>query len=121
MSPRCIVCDADSWVALYRILQRCGRCGFVRAAEMPEAPDLARLYGPGYFRGDEYADYLGDRDVHRRNFRRRLERVTAISGGLESLYEIGCAYGFWLELAAGSGIRAAGIDVSPEEIGRAHV
>jgi SAM-dependent methyltransferase len=75
---------------------------------------LARLYGPGYFEGDEYTDYLGDREVLRFNFQRRLERITALAGRPESLFEIGCAYGLWLQVVAERGIRAAGIDISDE-------
>ncbi|HEY6195572.1 MAG TPA: class I SAM-dependent methyltransferase [Candidatus Eisenbacteria bacterium] len=112
----CIVCDAQAWSPLYRGLVRCERCGFVRAAEIPGPGEVARLYGPEYFRGEEYADYLGDEPVHLENFRRRLERIEAVAGRLESIYEIGCAYGLWLRVAAGRGIRAAGIDISPEAV-----
>jgi len=108
----CIVCGAESWITLYRGLVRCEACDFVRAAVLPSPEALADLYGAGYFQGDEYIDYLGDREVHRLNFRRRLERVTAVAGRLESVYEIGCAYGLWLQTAVERGIRAAGIDIS---------
>jgi SAM-dependent methyltransferase len=108
----CIVCGAGSWITLYRGLVRCQACEFVRAADLPSAEALADLYGADYFQGDEYVDYLGDREVHRFNFRRRLERITAVAGRLESVYEIGCAYGLWLQLVVERGIRAAGIDIS---------
>jgi len=112
----CIVCGADQWVPLYRALVRCGVCGFVRAAELPEADVLLKLYGPGYFEGEEYADYLLDQAVHLTNFRRRFARITSIAGRIESLFEIGCAYGLWLKVAAGHGVRTAGIDISPEAV-----
>jgi 2-polyprenyl-3-methyl-5-hydroxy-6-metoxy-1,4-benzoquinol methylase len=108
----CIACGADSWAAHFRALVRCSACGFIRAAELPSPDALAELYGRGYFEGEEYTDYLGDREVHRVNFTRRLERITAAAGPLPSLYEIGCAYGLWLETARAQGIRAAGIDIS---------
>ena len=110
----CIVCGADAWAVRYRGLVACEGCGFVRAADLPSPETLADLYGEGYFHGDEYADYLGDREVHRRNFRRRMERITAVAGHLDSLYEIGCAYGLWLQMARERGIRASGIDISTE-------
>jgi SAM-dependent methyltransferase len=112
----CIVCGAQTWVPLYRGLVRCEACEFIRAASLPSPEEIARLYGAGYFQGEEYADYLGDREVHRFNFRRRLGRITAIAGRPESLYEIGCAYGLWLQMAAEQGIRAAGIDISAEAV-----
>jgi len=112
----CIVCDADAWALLYRDLARCERCGFVRARDLPTRDEIERLYGPGYFQGEEYANYLGDRPVHMANFCRRFQRITAIAGRLESMYEIGCAHGLWLQTAAEHGVRAAGIDISPEAV-----
>ena len=112
----CIVCDATAWTMLYRELQRCARCGFVTARELPDPATLARIYGAGYFSGEEYADYAGDRGVHDENFRRRLERITSVAGPLSSLYEIGCAHGFWLAAATARGVRAAGIDVSEDAV-----
>lgn len=112
----CIVCDANAWTPLYRGLVRCAGCGFVRAAELPEPEALARLYGPGYFRGEEYADYLGDEPAHVQNFRNRFARITSVAGALESMFEIGCAYGLWLRTAAKHGVRAAGIDISSEAV-----
>lgn len=112
----CIVCGTRSWSALHTVLVRCGECGFIRAAEIPGPDALARLYGAGYFAGEEYADYLGDAPVHLENFRRRLARITAIAGPLDSLYEIGCAYGLWLQVARAAGVRVAGIDITPEGV-----
>jgi SAM-dependent methyltransferase len=117
MTPQaCIVCDAHAWTPLYRGLVRCAGCGFVRAADLPTSDDLARLYGPGYFQGGEYADYLGDERAHLENFRRRFARITAVAGRIESMYEIGCAYGLWLQTARANGVSAAGIDISPEAV-----
>lgn len=114
--PACIVCDADDWTPLHRVLVRCQTCGFVRAADLPASATIARLYGPGYFQGEEYADYLGDRAVHAANFRKRFARISALAGRIESLFEVGCAYGLWLEIASANGVRAAGIDISPEAV-----
>lgn len=112
----CIACGAEAWKPLYRGLIRCFGCGFVRAADLPAAEELARLYGPGYFQGEEYADYLGDAPAHAQNFRLRFDRVTSVAGSIESTFEIGCAYGLWLKTAAERGVRAAGIDISREAV-----
>src|SRR5262249_29573611 len=115
VSP-CVVCDASSWTALYPGLVRCAGCGFVRAETIPTDEELLRIYGAGYFQGGEYPDYLADAPAHVANARRRLERVASVAGRVESLYEVGCAYGLGLRVAADCGIRAAGIDVSPEAV-----
>ena len=112
----CIACDATGWTDLWRGLQRCDRCGFVTARELPAPAELERIYAAGYFEGGEYADYAGDRAVHEENFERRFARITATAGRLESLYEVGCAHGFWLATAARHGVRAAGIDLSADAV-----
>lgn len=110
-SPACISCGHGRWEPLFACLQQCARCGFVRA-DLELGPDeIAALYGEKYFRGDEYGDYLAESDVHRRNFVRRVDEITAVAGRLESVFEVGCAYGLFLDCLAARGIRCAGSDV----------
>jgi SAM-dependent methyltransferase len=80
------------------ILQ-CARCGLGRA----QAPafDPAAYYTQAYFSGDHadgYADYLGAEPVLRREFARTVDfiRRHRRSG---KLFEVGCAYGFFLQEA----------------------
>lgn len=80
------------------------------------AEELANLYRENYFRGEEYGDYLADAATHRRNFSRRWKRVSAIAGQVSSLFEVGCAYGFWLECASRNGARCRGVDVCSEAV-----
>lgn len=112
----CIACGAEAWAPLHGELVRCRACSFVRAATIPTPEELAALYGAGYFQGEEYADYLADAVSIRRNFETRLDRVLALAGALESVYEIGCAFGFWLQVAGARGIRAQGIDISAHAV-----
>ena len=117
MTPlACIACGADDWSPLHRVLVRCNACGFVRASDIPSDAELARIYQSDYFNGEEYADYLGDAVVHRENFERRFARIKAVAGPLESLYEVGCAYGLWLQVASAHGVRAAGSDLSADAV-----
>jgi cyclopropane fatty-acyl-phospholipid synthase-like methyltransferase len=58
---------------------------------------VSALYGHEYFQGAEYADYLRDRPALQRNFRERVEMVLRYCGS-GTLLEIGCAYGFFLDL-----------------------
>lgn len=114
--PACPVCEADQWARQWDILCRCQQCGFVRAAELPDEQESNQLYTAEYFQGQEYGDYLADREVHRRNFAARLRDMERLAGPLKSVFEIGCAYGLWLELLSERGIRAAGIDISSEAV-----
>ena len=74
----------------------------------------ADLYRADYFTDGEYADYVGDRRVIERNFRPRLaELVRACPSG--RLVEVGCAYGFFLDLARRH-YAATGFDVSGDAV-----
>jgi SAM-dependent methyltransferase len=72
------------------------------------------LYGEQYFSGGEYLDYRADQTVIQSNFRRHVPLLSqwAPSG---RLLELGCAHGFFLEVAARRW-QARGIDVSAEAI-----
>ena len=61
--------------------------------------ELAALYDESYFRGLEYLDYLADRRVHEANFRRRLRELLRWIPRDHRLFEIGCSYGLFLNLA----------------------
>jgi SAM-dependent methyltransferase len=89
----------------------CPRCALVFYAGAVSAD---ALYGQSYFAGGEYLDYRADRNVLQRNFRRHLPLLErwAPSG---RLLELGCAYGFFLQIAAARW-QARGIDVSAEAV-----
>ena len=94
----CPVCCNDGFETLYTGLIRCGNCGFVTADLAVNEQELQALYGPRYFDGGEYVDYLGDRRVVQRNLRRWLKTLREyVPGG--NLVEIGSAYGLFLEMA----------------------
>lgn len=112
----CIACGADVWEPRWEILCRCRNCGFVRAAELLTPSAAAGVYTEGYFTGEEYGDYLGDREVHRRNFAARWRDMRRVAGDISGLFEIGCAYGLFLEYVSSQGTRAAGIDVCAEAV-----
>ncbi len=77
--------------------------------------DITRLYGPGYFSGEEYADYVQDRHVHTRTFRRKIHFIRSVAPDLRRVFEIGCAYGFFLD-AAQSHWEAAGVDIAVDAV-----
>lgn len=110
----CLVCEADvpPDSRLYGSLRRCPGCGFVFAEVELSDGDIRQIYQAPYFAGDEYADYLKDKHVLQKNFARRIETLSRFSSG-GRLYEIGAAYGFFLELAQVRW-RVEGIDIAEE-------
>lgn len=98
-------------MALYLGIVRCRSCDLVYFSE---AVDTKALYGANYFHGGEYHDYSLDKGTLQRNFSGRvvyLEQIL-LKG---RLLELGCAYGFFLELAAKK-YEAQGIDISEDGV-----
>jgi SAM-dependent methyltransferase len=83
------------------ILQ-CTECGIGRSEARGFDPDA--YYTDGYFSGaqsDGYADYRGAEPVLRREFARAAAFLRRYRDG-GKLFEIGCAYGFFLQEAKGA-------------------
>ncbi|MBI2301968.1 MAG: class I SAM-dependent methyltransferase [Armatimonadetes bacterium] len=112
----CIVCGGtDAFTPLYAGLVRCPRCGFVKA-DMSLSDDEARaIYAHNYFFDGEYADYLAEQRALEKSFRGQLRtlRRFAPSG---ALFDIGCAYGFFLNLARQCYDPVAGVDICEEAV-----
>lgn len=108
----CIVCKSRDFKILYNDLQiaQCN-CGHVFHLNDLDSKAVCALYQDAYFSGDEYADYKADKKVIQRNFSSRLSTVRKFSAGGAKLLEIGCAYGFFLELAD-KYYDASGIDIT---------
>jgi 2-polyprenyl-3-methyl-5-hydroxy-6-metoxy-1,4-benzoquinol methylase len=113
LAPVCILCNTDaSRHILYPGILKCPSCGLVFADAHVSAEDLHQLYQRNYFFGDEYLNYLEDKPTLQKNFSARLRTLRRFSSG-GNLFEIGCAYGFFLEIAQRHW-NTEGCDVSEE-------
>jgi predicted TPR repeat methyltransferase len=114
VAGQCLVCEGSSTEAIFGGLLRCKRCAHAFAPPEATDQDLAALYTESYFAGEEYQDYLSDRKVTQRNFLSRLLVLdTFISPQRHrSLFEVGSAYGFFLDVARHRFDSVQGIDVS---------
>jgi len=112
----CIVCGGRAERSHLPGLARCSACGMVSAQSDLSDADLEHLYGVDYFHGNEYLDYIAERDSLRHNFRDRIKTLHQIVPDLaqRDLFEIGCAYGFFLDEVRGLVRSASGIDVSAD-------
>ncbi len=79
---------------------------------------LFKLYKKSYFAGEEYKDYVADREVLRKNFALRYRTLCKYLNPARhrNLLEIGSAYGFFLELVKKDFLTATGIDVTEEGV-----
>jgi 2-polyprenyl-3-methyl-5-hydroxy-6-metoxy-1,4-benzoquinol methylase len=78
--------------------------------------DLSGFYNKNYFSGDEYVDYMADRRVLQKNFKNRLKVIQKFTDPSRhrTILEIGCAYGFFLDIAKDVFDEVKGIDITEE-------
>lgn len=61
--------------------------------------EVKALYDTDYFAGREYAEYVADRAIHEANFQDRIRILQRWLPVGKHLFEVGSAYGFFLNLA----------------------
>jgi cyclopropane fatty-acyl-phospholipid synthase-like methyltransferase len=115
-ATRCIVCGGLLRPSRIAGLLECEGCRFTTADLCIPEEDLRQLYTAPYFAGEEYRDYLGDRSVIEKQSRLRLRRLLKHVQHPERkhMFEIGCAYGFFLSVARKTFLSVEGVDVSTE-------
>jgi 2-polyprenyl-3-methyl-5-hydroxy-6-metoxy-1,4-benzoquinol methylase len=99
-------------------LLTCVECKFTTANLTLSEEQLRQLYTANYFTGNEYRDYVADRAVIEKQFQRRLKRLLRLvpDAPAKNLFEIGCAHGFFLEVARNDFRSLAGIDFSEDAV-----
>jgi 2-polyprenyl-3-methyl-5-hydroxy-6-metoxy-1,4-benzoquinol methylase len=112
----CLVCGGRMRPSSLRGLVKCDACGFVSANLNLTDAEVAKLYDRGYFHGDEYLDYVAEEESLRLNFDGRLRTLRQVVPDLRErdIFEIGCAYGFFLDETRHFAKSVAGIDISQD-------
>jgi len=115
-TARCMVCGGKFCPSRIAGLLECEECKFTTADLSISEEDLRQFYTARYFAGEEYRDYIADRPVIEKQFRLRLQRLLKHVQRPEekSMFEIGCAYGFFLFVAKGFFRSVEGVDLSIE-------
>lgn len=126
MNGACLVCGHPTtfWFEkkTFRI-RRCGHCGLMGVENVPD--DLRPYYSEGYFTGDlaldGYMDYEADKEVATTTYRKYVDLIAKKLGTKKCvrLFEVGCATGFFLELARRRGWQVSGIDLSEYAVAKA--
>lgn len=114
----CIICGSKYIKSKLKGLLECETCHFNTADLSISDEELKQLYSEEYFSGKEYGNYLSDKKNIQNNFQKRLDVILKYIPETKGkkLFEIGCAYGFFLELAKRYFYKAVGIDVSSDSI-----
>ena len=114
---RCDVCGGEGSAVGYAGLRRCEACTHVWADLTLDPETIQRLYQRSYFFGDEYSNYVADRRIIEKNFAERLRTLRRfLTASHRRLFEIGCAYGFFLNAARPWFESVQGIDVSEDAV-----
>ena len=111
----CLVCGSMEPAApLYRGIVRCGACGHVSADMRLTDEELFALYNEQFFTGAAYSDYTADERLLRKNFRLRFRELENFLDPQrhKRLFEIGSAYGFFLDEVRDKFGAVQGIDVT---------
>lgn len=110
-------CDSVVIPIYNSTLMRCENCSHVFANMTIEEDKLKEIYSENYFKGEEYSDYLSDKAMLQKNFKKRLRYISRYSPKMTSVLELGCAYGFFAELIRTlPGLHYSGYDIVPEAI-----
>lgn len=95
---------------------RCPSCKLMAVENVPQ--DLGPYYSEGYFTGDVtldgYMDYDSDKEVSKKTYVDFLGVMKKYLKNLNNpkMFEVGCATGFFMDLAKQSGWQVEGIDIS---------
>jgi len=114
----CIVCHHSRVKPFYSGLQKCLNCGHIFADLNIDEKEIFALYEKNYFLGEEYKDYIADKEVIQKNFRLRLKILEKFlhHERHERLLEVGCAYGFFLDIIRDRFKKVFGIDITDDGI-----
>ena len=125
-NPECIVCHSKQTLPyppkfVEGKLWRCQDCGLRFLYPQPSAAELAAIYDESYFRSPNsghrgYSDYGADRSNIERSFQRRWDRLQPLCPSSGRLLDVGCAYGFFLNVAAEAGWDVQGMDISSHAV-----
>jgi len=127
---KCTVCDGRKVRPYVEIancsrlfsLFRCENCYFVFVHPVPSADELASLYEEHYFQNpafnaQDHANYFGY-DIYiddKANIQQKFMKCLSLLKGFREkgrLLDVGCATGFFLEMASQMGYEAIGVEIS---------
>jgi hypothetical protein len=116
---KCLICDTVLINSKYPGILYCPQCKFLTSDLELSEDELKAIYTQNYFKGEEYWDYIQDKLIIQKNlFSRKNLLYRHLDKPLNKLniFEIGCAFGYFLELVETDFNSATGIDISADVI-----
>lgn len=121
-TDRCPVCEHTFSENVFAVngfnIVQCKSCTTQFVCPMPSEDDLRVHYeDPAYFRGEGHQGYANYGDMRKAlvpHFRRRLAAITRYQSTRGRLLDLGCAAGYFLEVAKSDGWQISGVELSNE-------
>ena len=115
---KCVICKGIFTKSMYDGIRKCQKCGHVFFDLNLSDEELHKLYGRNYFFGGEYNNYLKDKKILQKNFKLRMRILQKFLEPARHKYllEIGCAYGFFLDIAKDQFHTTQGIDIAEDGV-----
>lgn len=119
----CVLCGGDAFRDRHEIaghaVRDCAGCGLTQLHPMPPRALLDELYGDDYFESDDagrgYGDYASQEPEYLATFADDVRRIRSFASG-GRLLEVGCGFGYFLEVAARAGFDVHGVDASQRAV-----
>jgi len=120
-SMKCLVCESEEIRTFYPPEQgyavvRCKTCGLVFHPPQEAVKRIEEVYKREYYFSDDaafgYENYIAEKDNIQKTFSKRVEVIKRFAPA-GHLLDVGCALGYFLEMAHRAGYAVKGIDVSP--------
>src|SRR5262245_32583843 len=108
----CPGCAGTEWRLPWTGFIVCRQCGLMTVEQNFTAAELEKLYQEEYFHGREYMDYEADKSAQQKTLAGHLRLVRQFVPAGGRILEIGCAYGYFLELIEKLYPRSVGVDVA---------
>jgi 2-polyprenyl-3-methyl-5-hydroxy-6-metoxy-1,4-benzoquinol methylase len=111
---------------------RCAGCGLLRLDPLPSEEDTLAVYGENYFQNDDflrgdndglfgYADYIAERFNKQPQYAQIAKDIAArlgITGRRPKLLEVGCGFGYFLDVAFEENFDVVGLEFNATAVAR---
>lgn len=117
----CNLCNADNPILYCTVgrlnVVRCKHCGLFYTNPRLTPKETAELYSENYFASDDpssigYDDYSDHAEGLRQVFEENLGVIEERVHPPASILDIGCAFGYFIEIASSRGWKAEGVEIS---------
>lgn len=115
---RCVSCEGQEFAFLFEKnkygIGKCRGCELVQVTNMPARDQLGELYEGNFF--DTYYNDLAESKEKQSyvylNFGNKLDQIEKRTGRRGRILDVGCSYGFFLDVARQRGWDVVGLEVS---------